>query len=184
MLAAQPIEHLARRLGAAGLHIRQALLNAFDGFDSIEQRLVGRRILDHELGLAVDGQDKGVSSLPEALEQVHRIAFELTERTNVVSKIEHHILIEFALNLMITRSCRRDQLPQQLSPEIVPANAQNRTSGANRSQVARSRNVLNRRLQPLGHLTVRGFPKDFAFALPKRVGHVGFFGKSRWYSRL
>jgi hypothetical protein len=58
MFAAQPTEHLPRRLGAAGLHVREALLNALDGFDSIEQRPVGRRILNYQLGLAVDGQDQ------------------------------------------------------------------------------------------------------------------------------
>jgi hypothetical protein len=29
MFAAQPTEHLPRRLGAAGLHVREALLNAW-----------------------------------------------------------------------------------------------------------------------------------------------------------
>jgi hypothetical protein len=63
-------------------------------------------------------------------------------------------------------------------PQIVPASSQNRACGANSSQVGRSRKLLrprgfarkngdgrnadrrfaNRRLQPLGHLTVAGFP--------------------------
>jgi hypothetical protein len=84
MLAAQPREDLPRRLGAASFHVRQSLLNSFDGFDPIEQRLVGRRILDHQLGFAIDGQDKRVPGLPEAIAQVDRIALELTERPNVV----------------------------------------------------------------------------------------------------
>jgi len=41
-----------------------------------------RRVLDHQLGLAVDGQ--GVPGLSEATEQIDRIALELTERPNVV----------------------------------------------------------------------------------------------------
>jgi hypothetical protein len=32
--------------------------------------VVGRRILDHQLGLAVDGQDQGVPGLSEAVEQI------------------------------------------------------------------------------------------------------------------
>ena len=40
MLAAQPIEHLPCRLGAPGLHVRKSVLNPFDGFDAVEQRLV------------------------------------------------------------------------------------------------------------------------------------------------
>jgi hypothetical protein len=79
MLPAQPGEHLPRRFRAARLHIREPPLNPFDRLDAVEQGLVGRRILDHELGLAVDGQDKGVSGLSEAIEQVEGIAFELTE---------------------------------------------------------------------------------------------------------
>jgi hypothetical protein len=68
MLAAQPRKDLLSRLGAACLYVCQALLNAFDGFDSIEQRLVGRRILDHQFGLTVDGQDQRVRGLSEAVE--------------------------------------------------------------------------------------------------------------------
>jgi len=84
MLAAQPIEHLARRLGAAGLGVREALLNALDRFDSIEERLVSCRILDDQLSLAVDRQDQRVPGLSEAFEQIDGIALELTERPNVV----------------------------------------------------------------------------------------------------
>src|SRR5262245_39167033 len=55
MLAAQTLEHLPRRFGAAGLHVRQAVLDTFDRLDAIEKRLVGRCILHDQLGLAVDG---------------------------------------------------------------------------------------------------------------------------------
>jgi hypothetical protein len=84
MLAAKPGEDLPRRLRATGLDVRQSLLNPFDGFDPIQQRLVGCRILDHEFGFAVDGQDKGEPGLPEPIEQIDRFALELTERPNVV----------------------------------------------------------------------------------------------------
>jgi hypothetical protein len=107
---AQPREDLPRRFGAASFHVRQSLLNPFDGFDPIEQRLVGRRILDHEFSLAVDGQHKRVSGRPQTVQQVNRVAFEVTERTDVVGKIEHGLLIKSASNLMVTRSCRRVQL--------------------------------------------------------------------------
>src|SRR5262245_21529444 len=78
MLAAQAIEHLPRGFGAPGLHVRQAFLNPFDGFDAIEQRLVGRRILNNQLGLAVDRQDQRVPGLSKAAEQIDGIALELT----------------------------------------------------------------------------------------------------------
>ena len=56
--------------------------------------ILGVGVLDYNLGLAVDGQDKRVYGLPEALEQVDGIAPELTERSDVVGKVEHHILVE------------------------------------------------------------------------------------------
>src|SRR3989442_145368 len=56
MLAAQPSKYLPCRLGAAGLHVRQTPLNPFDGFDAVEERLVGLSILHDHFGLAVDGQ--------------------------------------------------------------------------------------------------------------------------------
>src|SRR5262245_43618913 len=99
MLAAEPREHLPRRLGAARLHVRQTMLNPFDRLDAVEERLVGLGILHDQLGLAVDGQDKRVSGLPEPIQQVDGIALELTERTNVVGKNRasrpHQICIEF-----------------------------------------------------------------------------------------
>jgi hypothetical protein len=45
MLAAEPIEHLPRRLRAAGLHVPLTALNALDGLHSIQDRSVGLRIL-------------------------------------------------------------------------------------------------------------------------------------------
>jgi hypothetical protein len=84
MLAAQPTEDVPRRLCAAGLHVSQSLLNPFDGFDSVEEGLVGRRILDDEFGLAVDGQNEGVPGPSDAIEEIDGIAFELAERPNVI----------------------------------------------------------------------------------------------------
>jgi hypothetical protein len=49
-------QSLPSGLGAAGFRVRKSLLNPFDGFDAGEQRLEVRRVLDHKLGLAVDGQ--------------------------------------------------------------------------------------------------------------------------------
>jgi hypothetical protein len=37
MFAAQPTEHLPRRLGTAGLHVREALLYVIDAFDITPQ---------------------------------------------------------------------------------------------------------------------------------------------------
>jgi hypothetical protein len=79
-------------------------VNPFDSFDAIEQRLVGRGILNYQLGLAVNGQDQRVPGLSEAAEQIEGIALELTERPNVVGQVEHRVLIKFALNLMIVRA--------------------------------------------------------------------------------
>jgi CrcB protein len=67
MVAAQPIERLPRRLGAASLHVGQPPLNSLDRLHAIEERLVGLRILDHELRLPVDSQDQGVAGLPKAV---------------------------------------------------------------------------------------------------------------------
>lgn len=99
MPAAQPIEHLPRRLRAVGLHVRQTPLDALDGLHAVEQRLVRLRILHDQLRLAVDCQDQGMPGFAETIEQLHRVALEVTERTNVVGKIEHvsphQIYIEF-----------------------------------------------------------------------------------------
>src|SRR5262249_61365006 len=58
MLAAQLVEHLPRRLGAAGLHVRKAVLNPFDRFDPVEPRLVGPGILDPPLDILLDVLDQ------------------------------------------------------------------------------------------------------------------------------
>jgi len=103
MLATQPIEHLPRGLGATGFDVGQAALNALDGLDSIQQRLVGLRILYDQFRLPVDGQNQGMTCLSETIQQIDRVALEVTERPNVVGEIEHEwLLIIFASNLMIT----------------------------------------------------------------------------------
>jgi hypothetical protein len=81
MLPAQPSEDMPRRLGSASSRVRQSLLNPLDGLDSVEQRLVGPGILNHQLCLAVDRQHKGMSGLAEAVQEVDRVALEVTERT-------------------------------------------------------------------------------------------------------
>jgi hypothetical protein len=68
MLAPQASEGLPRRSGAAGLHVGQPSLDPFDGFNAIQQRLIGFRVLDDELRFPVDGQDQGMSRLPQAIE--------------------------------------------------------------------------------------------------------------------
>lgn len=88
MPAAQPIEHLPRRLRAVGLHVRQTPLDALDGLHAVEQRLV-LRILHDQLRLAVDCQDQGMPGFAETIEQLHRVALEVTERTNVIAEIAH-----------------------------------------------------------------------------------------------
>jgi len=81
MLAAQPIEHLPSGLRATGFDVGQAALNTLDGLNSIQQRLVGLRVLHHQLRLPVDGQDQGMTRLPKTIEQLDRVALEVTERS-------------------------------------------------------------------------------------------------------
>jgi hypothetical protein len=102
MLAAQAIQHLPRGLCASSLYVGQAALNPFDGLHAIQQRLVRLGVLHDEFGFAVYGQHERMPGVPEAIQEIDRIALELTEGTNVVGKVEHHILIQFALNVMIT----------------------------------------------------------------------------------
>jgi len=66
VLATQQREHLPRWL-AAGLHVRRSFSKPFGRFDSLKQRLVRRRILNHEVGLAAEGQNDGASRLSEAI---------------------------------------------------------------------------------------------------------------------
>ena len=58
----------SRRLGPAGLHVSEAALQRLNRLYSIEQVLVGFRILDHDFRPPVDGQDERVSSAFEAIE--------------------------------------------------------------------------------------------------------------------
>ena len=53
VLAAQPIEDLPRRLGAAGLHVGQPAQNPFDGPDAITQHLVRLHILHDQFARPV-----------------------------------------------------------------------------------------------------------------------------------
>jgi hypothetical protein len=104
MLTPQSIEHLPRWLRAADFHIRQPALNPFDGLDAVEQRLVSRRVLHHQLRFSIYGQDERMSGLAKAIEQLDGVALEITERANVVGQIEHEyphqIYIEFDAFMM------------------------------------------------------------------------------------
>jgi hypothetical protein len=80
-----PGAHLTRRFRAAGLHVRQSPLYAFDRFHAVEQGLVRLGILHDQLRRAVDGQDKRVLD---------------------PASCPHQICIEFD---SIPRSRRRDQ---------------------------------------------------------------------------
>ena len=68
MLPAQPIEHIARRLGPAGLHVSESTLQRLHRLDPIEQVLVGFRILNDDLRAPVDRQDERMSGALEAIE--------------------------------------------------------------------------------------------------------------------
>jgi hypothetical protein len=85
MLPAKPRDDLTRRFRAAGLHVRQSPLYAFDRFHAVEQGLVRLGILHDQLRRAVDGQDKRVLD---------------------PASCPHQICIEFD---SIPRSRRRDQ---------------------------------------------------------------------------
>ena len=83
MRAAEPVEHSLRGFDAAGLDVGQPALNAFDCLNAIKQRLVRLGVLDDEFGLAVDGQDDGVTGLPQTIEQIGRVSLEVTEGSEV-----------------------------------------------------------------------------------------------------
>src|SRR5262249_26594309 len=105
--------------------IRQSSLYAFDRLYTVEQSLVRLGVLHDQLRLAVDGQHQGVSRLPEAVQQVNRVALEVAERTDVVGKIEHvgphQICIEFDDHTMVpARSTAAGTVPK-----IVPASSPN-----------------------------------------------------------
>jgi len=89
MLAAEPIEHLPRRLRAASFYIGQPTLNPLDSLNAVDQRLVGLRVLHDKLRLPIDGQNKGMTRLPKTIEQLDGVPLEVTERSNVVGKIKH-----------------------------------------------------------------------------------------------
>jgi hypothetical protein len=127
MLPAQPIERLARGFRATGLYIGQPALNPLDGLHSVEQRLVGFGILHDKLRLPIDGQDEGMTSLPKTIEQLDGVPLEVTERSNVVGKIKH----EGPHHIRI----EYDDYTVSMAPFDF--------------------RLANRRLQPLGHLTLR-----------------------------
>ena len=79
MFPSKTVEHLPRWLRASSLHISQASLDALNGLDAFQQLLVGFRILDDDLRFSVDRQDQRVAGLLEAVEELRRISFEVTE---------------------------------------------------------------------------------------------------------
>lgn len=79
MFTPQPVEHVPCWLRASGLHVSQPSLNALDGLHVIEKLLVGFRILNNDLSVAVDCQDQWVVCLPEAVEELRRVSFEVAE---------------------------------------------------------------------------------------------------------
>jgi len=87
MLAPQSVEHLPCWLGASGFYVGQPSLKALDGLHAIEKLLVGFCILDNDLGSPVDSQDQWVASFLETVEELRRISFEVTERSNVVGNV-------------------------------------------------------------------------------------------------
>ena len=60
MLPSEPIEHGARRLGAAGVHVGESPLHRLDRFDPFEEMLVGFRILHHHFCASVNGEDQRI----------------------------------------------------------------------------------------------------------------------------
>jgi hypothetical protein len=101
MFASKPVEHLTRWLRASCFHVSQPSLNALDRLHAIEKLLVGFGILNNDFSFAVDSQDQGVTGLPEAVEELRRISFEVTEGSYVVGNVQHGVLTKFASNLMI-----------------------------------------------------------------------------------
>jgi hypothetical protein len=99
MLPTEAGEHLPRRLRATRLDIGQTTLDPFDGLNPVEQRLVRPCVLHDQPGLPIDRQHQGMAGHPEAVQEVGRVALEVTERSDVVGKIEHgaphQICIEF-----------------------------------------------------------------------------------------
>jgi hypothetical protein len=87
MFASKPVEHLPRWLRASSVHISQASLNALNGLYALQKLLVGFRILDDDLGFPVDRQDQRIAGFLEAVEELRRISFEVTERSNVVGNV-------------------------------------------------------------------------------------------------
>jgi hypothetical protein len=50
--------------------------------------LVGLRILNNDLSFAVDSQDQWVAGLPEAVEELRRVSFEVAEGSYVVGDVQ------------------------------------------------------------------------------------------------
>jgi hypothetical protein len=99
MLAAEPIKNSPRGPDAPGFDIAQSPLDTLDGLHAVEQGLVRLGVLHHELGSAVDGQHQRMARLPETVKKSRSVSLEITERADVVRKIDHawphHIRIKY-----------------------------------------------------------------------------------------
>jgi hypothetical protein len=89
MRPSHPIEYPARGLDATGLHIGDPALDAFDGFDAIQEGLIRLGILHDEFGPSIDRKHQRMSRLSETAKKIHRVPLEVTERSNVVGEIQH-----------------------------------------------------------------------------------------------
>ena len=56
---------------------------------SVEQRLIGLGVLHDQLRLAIDRQNKGMPGLSKAVQEIDRVALEVTERPNIVGNVQH-----------------------------------------------------------------------------------------------
>ena len=79
MRAAQPIEHVARRLGTARLHVRESTLERLNRFYPVEQLLVRFRILNDDFGAPVNRQDERVASPLESTDQLAGLSLEVAQ---------------------------------------------------------------------------------------------------------
>jgi hypothetical protein len=92
VLASDVLSELVPRDFLSFIELPRALLNRFNRLDplrQLEEPLVGLRVLDDQLVLAVDGQDDGFSRFSELFQETDGLPLEVRERIDALAEIQH-----------------------------------------------------------------------------------------------
>src|SRR5262245_42786654 len=92
VLLTQAFESLDGWLRAASLDVCPAFaqeLHHLGLLGQLQEALIAGRVLNHQFGFPVDGQDYRLPALLHPGHELRRLAFEVTQRTNILGKIYH-----------------------------------------------------------------------------------------------